>query len=171
MQEIWKDIEGFEGRYQVSNLGNVRSWYNATTTPRILKPDESKGYLYVNLSSKGEHKSYLIHRLVAVAFLPNPNGYPEINHKDENKYNNRADNLEWCTRAYNMAYGSARVRQGISRGNPVAQLTIDGFMIAKYTSAEIASAITGIDSSSICAVCNNKREFAGNYRWIRVDNF
>lgn len=99
-KEIWKDIEGYEGFYQVSNLGNVRSLnYGNKGFVKNLKPRIVKdGYYMVNL----KNKNYQIHQLVAKAFISNPNNYVEINHKDENKHNNCADNLEWCSREYNV---------------------------------------------------------------------
>jgi hypothetical protein len=110
-------------------------------------------------------QTVLIHRLVALAFIPNPNGYKEINHKDEKKQNNNVDNLEWCTREYNMAYGSARLRQGISVGNPVKQLAMDNIVIAKYSSANIAGTLTNTDASSIIKCCRGTRKYAGGYAW------
>ena len=112
--EEWKDIVGYENLYQVSNLGNVRSLdkvimrkhgESLTVRGRVLKPMIIKGYCYVRLNDCGNWKTEQIHRLVAQAFIPNPDNLPEVNHKDENKSNNRADNLEWCTHNYNVNYG------------------------------------------------------------------
>lgn len=164
MHEIWKDIKGYNGKYQVSNLGNVKSF--ARKKEHILIPTSTRGYLTVGLINQNhECKKYLIHRLVAEAFIPNPNNYKEVNHKDENKTNNNVNNLEWCTRAYNMSYGTARVRQGISFGNPVKQLVKNDVVIAWYCSANMAGMLTGIDTSSIIACCRGRREFAGGYMW------
>lgn len=106
MEEIWKDIEGFEGRYQVSNLGNVKSLrYGGRYEVRNLVPKvNNKGYEWVELFNNGKKKCIQIHRLVASAFIPNPEGYPIINHKDENPRNNCVDNLEWCDQKYNVHY-------------------------------------------------------------------
>ena len=173
MQEIWKDVVNYGGMYKVSNLGNVMSFNGKTEVPsktgHLLKQHNFNKYKSVTLSKKGERKTYLVHRLVASAFVPNPNGYNEINHIDENPSNNNADNLEWCTREYNMAYGTARVRQGITYGKPIEQSTIDNIPIATYCSAEIASKISGIDASSIGKCCNNKRKYAGGYSWKYID--
>lgn len=116
MEEIWKDIEGYEGWYQVSNLGRVRSverYVNYKKTglsfrkSRILKlKSDYYGYRSVNLSVNCKVKTYKVHRLVAQAFIPNPNNLPCINHKDENKSNNFVSNLEWCSIAYNNTYGT-----------------------------------------------------------------
>lgn len=114
VREEWKDIVGYENLYQVSNLGNVKSLDKVimrkhgerlTVRGRVLKPMITKGYCYVRLTDCGNWKNERIHRLVAQAFIPNPNNLPEVNHKDENKLNNRADNLEWCTHNYNLNYG------------------------------------------------------------------
>lgn len=108
MNEVWKDIEGYEGKYQVSNLGRVRGLdrknsMGKTVKGRILKPRKTHaGYLRAHLCRDDRY----IHRLVAEAFIPNPNNLPQINHKDEDKANNSVDNLEWCTCEYNLSYGS-----------------------------------------------------------------
>ena len=108
--EIWKNIVGYEGKYQISNLGRVKSLKDRYGyRERILKPSTNKrGYKKVVLVKVGEkRKTFLVHRLVAEAFIPNPNNYSEVNHKDENPSNNNVDNLEWCTRKYNINYGTA----------------------------------------------------------------
>lgn len=106
MEEIWRDVKEYEGYYQVSNRGIVKSLnYNHTGKEGILKAqDNGDGYLYVNLWKEGKMKSCTIHRLVAIAFLPNPNNLPEVNHISEDKSDNRVENLEWCTRLYNTTY-------------------------------------------------------------------
>ena len=102
--EIWKDIPGYEGHYQVSNEGRIRSIKN--TPYIILKPDYQKnGYVRVYFWFNNKKRTILVHRIVAKCFVDNPNGYNEINHIDENKANNNASNLEWCTHSYNMKYG------------------------------------------------------------------
>lgn len=106
MQEIWKDIEGYEGCYQVSNLGRVKSLKFGKE--KILTPTiNSRGYYHTCLRKDGRSDTVYIHRIVAKAFLPNPDNLPLINHKDEDKTNNRVDNLEWCSVYYNLHYGSA----------------------------------------------------------------
>lgn len=109
-KQYWKDIEGYEGLYQVSNTGKVRSLnYRRTGETKVLKPSTSKlGYKSVNLCKDGKNKGYLVHRLVALAFIPNPNNYPVVNHKDENPSNNTVWNLEWCTQEYNINYGNCK---------------------------------------------------------------
>ena len=112
MKEMWKDIPGYERLYQVSNLGNVRSLnYNRTGEIKLLKqiPDKG-GYKTIQLCKNGKPKHCKIHRLVAMAFIPNPNNLPAVNHKDENPSNNNVNNLEWCTIAYNNNYGTKKER-------------------------------------------------------------
>ena len=125
MQEIWKDIKNYEGCYQVSNLGRVRSLtrkvktFNGvrTSNGQLLKPLKTNtGYYRVDLKQNQKDKYMSIHRLVAEAFIPNPNNYPIINHKDNNPQNNCVDNLEWCTQSYNVKYaykyGNAKPTSG-----------------------------------------------------------
>ena len=114
-KEVWKDIQGYKGLYKVSNLGRVKHlpyeyMFNNTKIIKkehMLKPYRNNcGYMLVSLSNHRRTKQFFIHRLVASAFIPNPNNLPEVNHKDEDKTNNKVDNLEWCTRKYNMNYGT-----------------------------------------------------------------
>lgn len=109
--EEWRPIQGFEQDYEVSSQGRIRSHRKGFV--QILKPifEKWNGYFTVSLfDADGRMHKAKIHRLVALAFIPNPHGYPCVNHKDENKTNNRADNLEWCTKAYNSVYGTSRQR-------------------------------------------------------------
>ena len=119
MKEIWKDIKGYEGYYQISSLGRVKSLnrtkkhsYNsiALLKEKYLKPQSANGYKFVRLCKGNNVKMKIVHRLVAEAFIPNPNNYKEINHKDENKSNNNISNLEWCTHKYNINYGTRNER-------------------------------------------------------------
>ena len=114
--EIWKDVKGYEGLYQVSNKGRIKSLnYRRTGKEGILQHSlDSYGYLKVTLHKNGKQKYFRIHRLVAEAFIPNVNDLPEVNHIDENKENNHVENLEWCDRKYNNNYGSRNERASTS---------------------------------------------------------
>ena len=114
VNEVWKDIDGYEGFYQVSNLGRVKALPKYTNSKgylqlrreKLLKPartGKNRNYLAVTFSDRTQHK---VHRLVAIAFIPNPYNLPIINHKDENTFNNCVDNLEWCTNQYNVKYSA-----------------------------------------------------------------
>ena len=127
MTEEWKDIPGYEGRYQVSNMGRVKSLpkYNQKTE-RILTESICRGRATVMLCKKpGNQKRVSVHRLVAMAFLPNPNCYKEVNHKDENPLNNEVSNLEWCDHWYNMHYNNLHSRITYHR-KPVIGMDCDG---------------------------------------------
>lgn len=170
----WRDVVGYEGLYSVSNTGEVFSHI----TNRALKHNiTSTGYHTVELFKRNGEKSkrVLVHRLVAAAFLPNSFNYPQVNHLDENKDNNSADNLEWCTAKHNMNYGkmakirhtlidySAPWRKELARKNgkavsrPVDQFDKNGKLIASYESAKEASRQTGANASHILECCAGKR--------------
>ena len=125
MIEEWRPIKGYEGLYEVSNTGLVRN----VVKGRYLKPGFDKnGYLKCVLSKGGKQRTVYIHRLVATAFIPNPDGLPQVNHRDEDKTRNVVDNLEWCTSKYNVNYGSAqerRVQKNIENGNYSGSKTAD----------------------------------------------
>ena len=128
-KQIWKDIPGYEGKYQVSNTGKVRSLnYRGTGKTKILKPSthHRDGYKRVVLYKNDKQYYYLVHRLVAQAFIPNPNNYPVVNHKDENPANNAVWNLEWCTMDYNIDYSkNKKMEKQFKEANKIIQLTLD----------------------------------------------
>ena len=159
--EEWRDIEGYEGLYRVSNYGNVYS----VRRKRNLKPcTDTRGYLGVALQ-KGKWKRYLIHRLVAQAFVPNPNNLPQVNHKDENKINNYYENLEWCDQAYNNAYGTRTIRAAESRKRPVLQFDKEGNFIKRFNSINEASAAVGKCHSNLVACLRGRQKTCGGYKW------
>lgn len=165
--------------YEVDELGNIYSRY----TGRILKHNISKaGYHSVELFNDNGSKRILVHRLVAEAFIPNPDNLPQINHKDEDKSNNRVSNLEWCTPRYNMNYGEmGKIRhtlidysKPVFRENAVknaknAQKAVrqflNGLLIAEYESGKEASMVTGVNASHIQETCAGKRKSAGGFTW------
>lgn len=169
--EVWKDVVGYEGYYQVSDQGRVRSVDRIITCAdgqirrcksRILKFGKNwKGYLLITLSKDCQCKTYQVHRLVAEAFIPNPENKPEVNHKDEDKTNNCIDNLEWMTSKENNNYGTAIVRRSIKRGKPVRCIETGEV----YYSANEAERQTGVNSSHIGEVCRGIQKTAGGYHW------
>ena len=167
MVEIWKEIDGYSGKYEVSNLGRVRSInYKNSGLPRELKFEKNrKGYYAVDLCKNGKRKKHRVARLVASAFVTNIYGLPEVNHKDEDKTNNCADNLEWCDRAYNNIYGTRISRASESNRKPILQYTKDGNFIAKWESAKEAEKALGISDGNIWLCCNQKRKTAGGFVW------
>lgn len=163
MEEVFKDIEGYDGLYMVSNLGRVKSLGNSNDRrEKILKTRKNNwGYLLVSLYSGGKCKTCKVHRLVASAFVENPNNFKEVNHIDENKTNNHADNLEWCSREYNVNYGNRNERQRDTLSKPVKCLE-NGII---YPSAKQAQMETGIFQGNISKCCNGKYKTAGGFHW------
>lgn len=165
MKEIWKDIKGYEGLYQISNYGRVKSLPKKAlrrygtyrnVKERILKTSKAyEGWDYSNvvIRKDGIPKTKPVHRLVAEHFIPNPNNYDQINHKDENKLNNRVDNLEWCSQQYNSNYGTVKKRISNKRKKPVLQFSLDGKFIAEYDSLKQLKEATGFDSGLVSCVC------------------
>ena len=126
-----KDIKGYEGLYAVTSCGKIWSYRSKI----FLKPQVNKdGYLRVGLWKNGEVKKYLIHRLVAEAYIPNPEGLPQVNHKDENKENNCLQNLEWCDPKYNINYGTRNDKVASSIKKPILQYDLDGNFIKEWPS-------------------------------------
>jgi hypothetical protein len=174
MEEIWKDIEGYEGKYQVSNLGNVRSLdYRNTKMIGNLCPKLRSNYLFVHLRNHGIGKCPMVHRLVAKAFIPNPNNYPEVNHKDEDKHNNRADNLEWCTLKYNRNYGTTKIRAIETKNKrnrknaekKVLQYDLDGNFIRSYKSSVEVARLLRILSSNVRSACRGLLKTYKGFIW------
>ena len=170
--EIWKDIKDYEGLYQVSNWGRVKSLnYNHTGKSKLLKPyDDTRGYLQVKLSKNRKSKNCLVHRLVATAFLENPENKPEINHIDEDKTNNRVDNLEWCEHKYNTNYGTRNERAAKAMTNgklskPVLQLTLTGKLIREWPST-MECERNGFNFGNVAACCRGERKSDKGFRWM-----
>lgn len=172
--EIYKEIEGYEQLYQISNQGNVKSLGNGgsnASKEKILKPNKLKdGYLRVNLCKEGKRKSYLIHRLVAEAFIENPNNYPQVNHKDENPTNNCVENLEFCDAKYNSNYGARNQNIGESNTNNPNKsklvLCLETGII--YSSTHQVERELGFAQSAISNACNGKYKQAYGYTWKYV---
>lgn len=171
MTELWKDIDGYEGLYQVSNLGNVRSlkWRRTKTIKNLCLKRHNKGYLQVGLTKDNVSKMYLVHRLVAQAFMENPNNYECINHKDENKQNNIVENLEWCTKAYNNQYSRKKhcfsKRRGKEISKNILQLDLENRVIKIWENSRTIFLETGMKQWSISECCRGNRNQAYGYKW------
>ena len=165
MEEIWKDKKDYEGHYQVSNFGRVKSIKFGKEI--ILKQhiNIKGGYYYVCLLKNGKHKNYYVHRLVAQAFIDNPNNLPEVNHKDECKTNNVVSNLEWCDRKYNHNYGTINERISQSQSKPVLQYDLNGNLIKEWKSINECGR-NGFNQGDICKCCNGKRKTAKGFIWV-----
>ena len=165
MMEIFKDIEGYEN-YQVSNYGSVKSLGNGKTRKeKVLKPTKNKdGYLRVGLCKQGKRKMYLVHRLVTSAFIENPNNYEEVNHKDEDKTNNKVENLEWCDHKYNINYGTRTEK--ISKKISKQVMCVETGVV--YSSTMEVERQLGYFQTYIASVCNGKHKTAYKFHWCYV---
>lgn len=167
-KEIWKDIKGFEGIYQISNTGFVKS---LRTNNIRISGNNGNGYRYVPLSKHGKVKNHYIHRLVALAFIPNPLKKYTVNHSDGNKNNNHVDNLEWATQSENSQHGfdNGLIKQKKGAKNPnskkIIQFTMDMNFIREYDYIREAEKITGIKSQNIGMACMGKYKQSGGFIW------
>lgn len=183
--EIWKDVKGFENLYQVSNLGRVKSlervvngrWGKYSVKSKLLTNYVSKsGYIVVSLSKDGKVSYKKVHRLVANAFIPNPDNLPQVNHKDEVKTNNTVilnedgsvdfdkSNLEWCTPTYNLNYGSRSIKAAKTNSKKVYQYTIDGVLVKVWDSLKDVVK-GGFNNRGVGFVATRKRKTSGGYIW------
>jgi hypothetical protein len=182
MEEIWKDVKEFTGIYQASNKGRVRTLdrlsnaissvgrpYTVKVSGRIVAISKyPNGYSYVNINVDGKRGTRLVHRLVAEAFIPNPDNLPQVNHKDENIENNCVENLEWCTAKYNANYGTRNARCfHYDQQKAINQFTKDGVFIKHWNGIGEASKALGISDSHIIRVCKHMKRnvSAGGYKW------
>ena len=177
-KEVWRDIEGYEGLYQVSDQGRVKSlerkvshWRGGERIQkeRILKPDVSKdGYLRAGLWAGGKRKWLRIHRLVCEAFHENHDNKPQVNHINEDKTDNRACNLEWATARENSNFGTRNERLGKAQSKPVAQYAQDGELIKVWQSTNEVERQTGFSHGYICKTANGKYKQAYGFIWKYV---
>jgi len=181
-EEIWKDIDGFEGRYQISDRGRVKRLeryvliqhptkpYYRHLQELILTPNNDKdGYEIITLNADGKEKNMKIHRLVGIAFIDNPNHFDQINHKDGNKHNNNVSNLEWCDCRYNQVHAW---ETGLRETLKFAQIEKEENKIINIFDSlnDIRKSYEDIDFSTIIKVCRGKRNFHHGFRWAYADS-
>lgn len=150
---MWRDVNGWEDRYMISSTGKVYSKLNKLIKKTSYTKD---GHEVIVLSRDGKQYGTFVHRLVAQAFIPNPNNLPIINHKDENPKNNNVENLEWCTYSYNNTYNDIHIKNAHKTGNKVYQYSSNGDLIKEFYSCKEASRLIGIPDTKICECCNGK---------------
>lgn len=189
-KEIWKDVIGYEGLYQISNLGKVKSldryifkdrWSGFHYYGKILKPQITCGYPTVKLSKNKKYKSCSIHRLIAIHFIPNPENKPQVNHINSIRNDNRIENLEWVTAQENIIHGykygymkspkamTGRFGKDNPKSVPVLKISIDNDILHEYDSIHCANRDTNISIGNIHSVCNSKRKTAGGFKWRYKD--
>lgn len=174
--EEWRDIAGYEGKYQVSSLGRMRS-FARFSAPRIIAPRrDAYGYMMYSLFNNGKRIIKKAHRLVGVTFIPNGYNLPEINHKDEDKTNNRVSNLEWCSHLYNSRYGTKIPRlsfYAMYQGHclrKIRQYSLEGAFIKEHISSRMAERETGVKHQNIIEVCKGAQRQAKGYLWCYADD-
>lgn len=183
-KEIWKQIKGYEGYYEVSNLGNVKSvkrFYRlkengkkVEVKEKYINPFISSGYSRVSLTKNGKSKKYSVHRLVAEAFIPNPNNLPLVNHKDETRNNNCVNNLEWCTHRYNINYGTTieRISKSVIQSKTTRKVNVykDNLLIGCFDSVREAITKLNISGSNVYKCLIGKQNTACGYSWRYCDD-
>ena len=186
--EQWKDVEGYEGLYQISSYGRVRSLPRKGTDGRTIRDSlGNSGYLQTHLCKNGKSKTIMVHRLVARHFVENPDNLPEVNHIDEDKTNNHASNLEWCTRIQNVKHGTGVERMAMAHdykrsaiksaanhnykevarkeAKPLLQFDKDGNLVKRWESLRAAGRALGVSCGNISAACNGKQETSYGFIW------
>jgi hypothetical protein len=192
MEEVWKDIVGYEGIYQISNLGRVKSLERISPQGHKLVEtirntyDNGCGYLYIDLyDNNAKRNKFSIHRIVATAFIDNPNGLPCVNHKDENKKNNCADNLEWCTHKYNNNYGNHGIKASLAhKGKNMGADHIGSRKVICITTGKVFDCISEaakfyniIGRSHISGCCRGEHKYIGKLedgtelKWMYYDDY
>lgn len=179
MEELWNPIVGYEGLYEVSNAGQIRSidrlvkHRNGGLAKRkggsIAITKNVYGYMKCGLSKNGEAKTWLVHRLVAMAFIPNPNNLPEVNHINEITYDNRITNLEWCESSYNQKYGTRTKRSGKKHRKIICQLNMFGEVLAKYSSLSEVCKLFNYRKCHISRCANGYEATAYGYKWKYIN--
>ena len=181
MEEIFKDIVGFEGIYQISNFGQVRSLEKIVEgkngCKRLLKEKLLKiskngiGYLYVCLHKDKKQYIKKIHRLVAETFIPNPENKPDVDHINTIRTDNRVKNLRWCTRKENCNNKKTLKNYSKAKSKPIIQLAKNGRFVKRYDSATDCQRQTGFNHSHICSCCKGERKTSNGFKWMYEDNY
>lgn len=188
--ELWKSVVGYEGLYEVSNLGRIKSLARQETFTsalgkivkrsrkgRIIIQSESKGYSRAHMCKNGIVKIALVHRMVGVAFIPNPNNYPEINHKNGIRSDNRVENLEWCSKSQNIRHCYDVLKRKVSpnvinvyggdhpASTPILQYDLNGNFLREWPSAIEIQRALNVNSPNIIACCRGKQQTCGGFSW------
>lgn len=172
MREIWKDIKGFEGHYMVSNLGRIKTLnYKRKKTEKILTTTINNGYPFIVLWNKDKGYGKKVHRLVAEAFIPNPENKPCVDHINTIRDDNRVENLRWCNHSENLSNSLTKEKRKNCRTcKPIKQLTQEGFIVAIYNSLSEASEKTGYNKGNIGECANGKKyKTVGGYKWEYIN--
>lgn len=173
MEEVWRPIYGYEDKYYISNFGRIKSFAQDSENGKIKTGNLTfKGYLSITLYYKsGNHKTYPVHRLVAIAFIDNPDNLPQVNHKDENKTNNCVDNLEWCTNEYNAHYGT-KIQRTVEANRCCETTSIKIYSVDANGNTEYYDSIgeaehkTGCSHSNIVRTLKGRSNHCGGKQWF-----
>jgi len=165
-EEEWRDVLGFEELYQVSNLGKVRTIKNGEA--EMSQQENRNGYMTVHLRNKGVERRAMVHRLVAEAFISNPDELRDVNHKNGDKSDNRVENLEWVTHLDNMTHSFRELGKNVRH---IVQLSLDGVLIDRWNSITEAAEATGICRTDIGACCRGERTMAGAFEWKYEEDY
>lgn len=166
-----RPVVGYEGHYEVDSEGNISSLKYGKRR-KLAKRYNRKGYVTVSLCTNGTQHYHTVHRIVAQAFITNPQGLPQVNHKDENKKNNRVENLEWCTNTYNSHYSQNYIKGGAARQKPVYAINLNTGDITVHSAIHSAARALGITNQEICAVLKGKQKQSHGYtfEYCRKEN-
>jgi len=178
MKEIWKDIPNYEGYYQASNTGRIKSIdrvVKAKGNGLVLKKGKvlsqqtsNDGYFQISLCCKSVKKYFRVHRLIALTFIDNPKGLPVVNHKNRKTKDNAVENLEWCTIQYNCTYMDAHLKGSEKRSHKIGQYSKDGELLNKFKSISITSNY-GFNPGKVSMVCNGQRKHHKGFIFKRID--